>query len=57
MATPILQCGNCLLGNTVKWIIEKDNITNYLICENYPDGMPDYVEQVEKDCPKFKKER
>jgi len=49
-----IQCLTCGFGNTLRTIITKDNFIGYMICSQYSGGIPSYVQEVEKDCPKYK---
>lgn len=49
----IIQCIDCKFGNTLKSITTKEDFEGYSICSQYPDKIPDYVEDATKDCPKF----
>jgi len=46
-----IQCRICKFGNSVKQ--EEVGFVIFLTCSEYKKGIPDYVEEVEKDCPKF----
>lgn len=45
---PILQCAECKFN-----AIWKPEIIDSIVCEEYPEGIPNYVEEGVKDCPKF----
>ena len=35
----------------------EKNFPGVYICDKYPDGIPEYVEEGEKDCQKFQAEK
>ena len=49
-----LQCVDCKFMDTVKDIFTAEDFEGHLICSQYPDRIPDYVEKGTKDCPRFK---
>ena len=51
MTTIFLICAGC--SNNVKWYIPKRGYDDMYICNEYPKGIPEYVEMGTKDCPKF----
>ena len=51
MPIVMLECGTC--RNNLKWHITQKNILGVYICDQYPDGIPEYVEEGIEDCPKF----
>ena len=53
MTTIILQCGKCRYN--VKWIIPDDSDEALYVCDQYPDGIPESIEQGIPYCPKFEK--
>lgn len=57
MTTIILQCGKCRYGGeNLEWVFPDDDMesTGVYICSQYPDGIPEFVENGEKVCPKYK---
>lgn len=53
---PVLQCGKCKFGKTLDWelpeIMTPEDL-GILVCSQFTDGIPDYVEDAIGDCPKF----
>jgi len=49
MTTLILQCHECKFFKTLHIIWPKDKY----VCSEYPNGIPNFVEDTTKDCPKF----
>ena len=52
MPLPLLQCVDCKFKQSFKLEPTKDLIGKYT-CSQFPDGIPDYVEEGTEDCPKF----
>ena len=53
---PVLQCGGCEYGKTLDWILPETPSPEYLgalVCSQYKEGIPDYVEDTTADCPRF----
>ena len=50
----VLQCGRCRFRGTLQWKFEENFTVNKLVCSQYKDGIPDFVENSEAECPKFK---
>jgi len=51
---PILQCGKCKFNKTFKWEVSVEvEGPGKIICSQYPDGIPSYVEEATDDCPEF----
>jgi len=53
MPIPILQCGDCKFN--LKWEIIEENFPGVYVCEKYPKGIPDYVEEGSEDCLEFER--
>ena len=54
---PVLQCGKCKFGKTLNWILPEELSSDdlgTLVCSQFTNGIPDYVEDATADCPKFK---
>ncbi len=50
---PVLQCGRCKFSGTFKWLIEEDGPgIGKVVCSEYPDGIPNYVEEATGECPR-----
>jgi len=56
MTIPILQCGKCKFN--LAWEPPEDDSDfrdiGRFTCEEYPEAIPDFVENVTENCPKFK---
>ena len=51
-----LQCGKCKFE--LDWELpEEEDTVGKFICTQYPEGIPKYVEDVQKDCPKFEEKK
>jgi len=48
-----MQCVDCKFGNTLKGIFSVDVFGRHYICSQYPDKIPNYVDNATDDCPKF----
>jgi len=53
----ILQCGKCKFKDTLKWKFEENFTLSKLVCSQYEDEIPDFVENSETSCPKFEEAR
>ena len=47
----VLQCAKC--KNGLRWKVTGENFPGTYICKQYPRGIPKYVEEATRDCPKF----
>lgn len=52
-----IQCVDCKFGNSLKSIIIVEDFEGYSICSQYPNRIPDCVEEATKDCPKFEEKQ
>ncbi len=56
MTSVALQCAECM--NNAEWILTdadlRRNSSGKYVCDAYKRGIPKYVEEGEKDCPRFK---
>lgn len=50
---PIIQCTDCKFSPSLKLSYE-DKFEGRYSCSEYPNNIPLYVENVEKNCKKFK---
>ena len=48
-----IQCIHCKFGDTLKDIFSAEDFEGHYICSQYPDKIPDYVDNATDDCPKF----
>ena len=56
MSIPILQCGKCVFGFSLNWILAEvltPSDLGMLVCIQFTDGIPDYVEDAIDTCPRF----
>ena len=51
MSIVILECGTC--RHNLRWHITEKNFPGVYICDQYPEEIPEFVEEGTKDCPKF----
>ena len=55
---PILQCGKCKYSKSFKWDLSNDvEDIGKLICSQYPEGIPNYVENATAQCDKFEEKK
>lgn len=51
MPLPILQCEECKF--ILEWEISEESFPGIYVCEKYPKGIPDYVEDGSGECLEF----
>jgi len=54
MTLPIIQCATCKFN--LRDYTTEENFPGITICDQYPNGTPDYVMDATDDCPKYEEQ-